>query len=186
AGSELVCSEYRAESWLQRFHSFHGPTGPDVIQMDVALIERPVGDRYINTDLWDLADEQVLEADHKGLLRENGLRVAQVDGIPPAGLQSLLTSESSCANPRRIRMRAGNTRTLLLGPSPPQCRFQIKQALGEPAIVTLEQAQCTLLVVPTKTNDGHVRLQFTPQILHGETTLRPRPDPSGSRWVLEE
>jgi hypothetical protein len=171
----------KSTSWLP----LQGPVGPDVVQMDVALIERPVGDGYLNVDLWEFVDEQALPPERKVVLEDNGFRVGQVGGIPPSGLQTLLLSESSCANPRRIQLHAGNPTTLLIGPARAACCFHMQQA-GESAAVALEQAQCTLVVVPTLTKEGHIRLQFTPQILHGETLLLPCPVPECSRWVLQE
>src|SRR5436305_7184312 len=74
----------RSTSWLERLRPFHGPVGPDVVQMDVALLERPVGDPALNQGLWALADEQVIALEQKGVLEDNGFRVAQVGGITPA------------------------------------------------------------------------------------------------------
>src|SRR5438128_791236 len=76
-GSEPAVSP----SWAQRCQPLHGPSGPDVVQMDVALIERPVGDCYINQDLWAVADEQVVGLEQKVVLEDNGFRVGQVGGI---------------------------------------------------------------------------------------------------------
>jgi hypothetical protein len=162
-----------------------GPTGPDVVHIELALIEQPVGDRYLNQDLWPLADEQVVGLEQKAVLEENGFRVGQVGGIPPPGLQALLTSATSCANPRLWQLHAGKSKTVILGSTRPLCCFQRKQG-GEPRAISLEQAQCTLLVVPTLTEDGRIQLRFTPQILHGETNLLPCPAPDNSGWVLQE
>jgi hypothetical protein len=112
--SEVV----RSTAWLQSFRPTTGPGGTDVIQMDVALLERPVGDRYINQDLWTVADEQVIALDRKAVLADDGLKVGQLGGIPPAGLQALLTSERTCAN-RAARARSGHSYELMLAPARP-------------------------------------------------------------------
>ena len=44
---------------------------------------------------------------------------------------------------------------LLLGGTQAVCRFQVKKD-GEPTTVALEQAQCTLVVVPTLMKDGRI------------------------------
>ena len=54
----------KSTSWL---HPFAAPSGPDVIAMDVSVIERPLGDRYLNDELWSLADEQVIPLERKAL-----------------------------------------------------------------------------------------------------------------------
>ncbi len=170
-------------SWLDSWRPFHGPTGSDVVQMDVAFLERPVGDPIINKELWILADEQAIPLERKAELEENGFRVGQLGGIKPAALQNLLTSERSCINPRRLSLHAGNPTSLVLGAQIPLCRFQIKQ-VGQPTAVSLEQAECSLNVVPSLTNDGCVRLQFTPQVRHGETTHSPWAVDDRSGWIL--
>src|SRR5881409_3401857 len=88
---------------------------PDAVVLYVALVERPVGDRYLNQDLWALADEQVVGIERRAVLEENGFRVAQVGGIIPAGLLGLLSSERSCVNPRCVRLHAGHPTTVPLG-----------------------------------------------------------------------
>lgn len=175
----------RTSTWLERFLTPAGPTGPDTIQMDVALIERPLGDPYINGELWNSADEQVVALESKALIEDNGYRVGQIGGITPAGLQTLLTSEKSCANPRRLRSHAGKPTRLILGPDMPLCRFQIQRD-GGAVQVALEKAQCTLEVTPTLSPDGRTRLRFVPQIMHGETSLLPRPASDRSGWILGE
>src|SRR4051795_2109167 len=92
----------RSTSWLSPFRPAPAVTGADVVHMDVALVERPVGDRYLNQGLWTVADEQVVALDHKAVLEDNGLRIGQFGGITPAGIDSLLRSERNNPNPRRI------------------------------------------------------------------------------------
>lgn len=172
-------------AWLERLRPFQGPDVADVVVMDVALLERPVGDHYLNADLWDLADEQVVPLEQKSLLEENGFRVGQVGGITPPGLQALLTSERSCVNPRRIQTHAGNATTVMLGTTQVRCRYEVRQE-GQVIPVELEQARCTLLVVPTLTRDGRTKLRFTPQVQHGESSLQPCPAADRSGWVIQE
>jgi hypothetical protein len=171
-------------SWMERLHPFRGPTGADVIQMDVALLVRPVGDPYINKELWTYADEQTVPLERKAVLEENGFRVCQVGGLTPAGLQTLLTSEKSCVNPRRLFVRAGNPTQLALGPTMAQCRFRIRQD-GPPVAVSRDQAECLLQVVPSPTNDGRTHLQITPQIRHGETGTTLVAAKDGSGWIMQ-
>jgi hypothetical protein len=173
--------------WLGRLRPFQGPTGPDVVHLQVALLECSVGDRYINEDMWSLADEQqVVDLERKGILEDNGWRVGQLGGITPPRLQELLLSERSCANPRRIEMRAGNAKTLVLGPTLAQVRFQLHSGRAEPMPVCLDQAQCSLVVVPSLTRDGRTRLKLTPQVRHGEPELVFRGGTSLSDVLLQQ
>src|SRR5271155_3986491 len=148
----------QSTSWLNRFMRPAGPTGSDVVQMDVALIERPLGDGYLNRELWAVADEQVVAPESQAILEDNGFRIGQMGGITPTGLQNLLTSEQSCANPRRILCHAGKATRLVLGPALPECSFRVLN-LGEATEVTLDQAECTVEVVPTLSADGRTTLR---------------------------
>ena len=162
-------------SWLGRPRVFQGPSGSDVIQLDVAVLEGPVGNRAFNHDLWGMTDEQGIAPETQTTLEENGLRFGQIGGIAPQELQALLTSERSCVRSRRIQLRSGTPRTLVLGPALPQGRFVLHEK-GRDTPVTLEQAECVLTVVPMLTADGRTRLQFTPEI-------RNHPGASGSKTI---
>jgi hypothetical protein len=154
-------------SWYERTSPLQGPTGSDVVQIDIALLEQSLGDRYVNEDLWPLVDEQFVPLDRKRLLTENGFRVGLVSGITPDGLQAMLTSARSNPNPREKRMRAGNTSSVELGPIVERCRFAINQEKGKTAtVVELKQALCTLEVCPSLAEDGRTRLRFVPRIVH--------------------
>jgi hypothetical protein len=157
-------------AWLGRPPLAQTPTEDNLVVMHVALIEVPVGDRFINEELWKHVDEQVIALQHRPTVDENGLRIAQVGGI----------------NPHRLLLHAGDTQVLQLGPEQPECQFELHQN-GRDTHVSLEKAQCQLSVKPTLTRDGRTRLQFTPRIEHGDPIQRPRPtrDPSGvAAWVL--
>lgn len=184
AGMLLGCvsgEPVRSVSWLDRLRASRGPLAQDVVQMDVALIERPIGDPYLDRDLWTFADEQAIGLEHKALLEDNGFRIAQVGGIPPTGFQDLLTSERSCINPMRFQLHAGGSKPVSLGPPLPTCRFELRQD-GRKTPTVLDRAECLLVVAPTLTSDGRTRLHFTPTIRHGENLLIPRPAADHSGW----
>jgi hypothetical protein len=174
----------RATAWLDRLRQLGHPSGPDVIQMHVALLERPVGDPYINGGLWTTSDEQVVALERRATLEDNGFRVGQIGGIPPAEFFALLTSERSCVNPRGIQLHSGKATSVVLGPPLAACRFIVQQD-GRPAPVSLDQAQCSLEVLPTLVADGRTRLQFTPIVQHGATRLQPAPAADHSGWTLQ-
>lgn len=174
----------RSTSWLNPFRPATSLAGADLVQMDVALIERPVGDRYINRDLWALADEGGITWNRIAALDDNGVQIGQVGGIIPPGLQTLLTSERSCVNPRRITLRSGHAYDLMLGPPHRQLHFQTEKD-GEAALVAFDQAQCVLVVTPTLTSDGRTLLRCTPQVRHGQVQHVPRPAADLSGWVLQ-
>jgi hypothetical protein len=167
---------------------FSGPTGADVVQIDVALLEAPVGNAYLNHGLWQSADEQLVPLERKNVLRDNGFRVGAVGGLPPAELLALLTSPRSCPDPRRIRTRAENPLLIPVSPPRPTCAFRTRNG-SQSKEVSLSEARCFLEVVPSLVREGQVRLRFTPLIKHGKPTRAPRPrkEPSGTlRWQWSE
>src|SRR5947209_20464815 len=73
-------------SWMHR-RLFQGPTGPDVVQMRIAVIECPLAQSecaYINGELWQLADESLIEEDRRQAMNESGLRIGKLGAQPPA------------------------------------------------------------------------------------------------------
>jgi hypothetical protein len=161
-------------------------TGEDVVQLDIYLVERPAGDHCIDREIWELTDEQVL-GERKPLLEENGFRAGVLGDSPPDGLRTLLQSERSCANPRRLRLRVGKPATLVLGPASAQLQFSLRQE-GRTADVDFEQAQCVLEATTVVADDGRMALHFTPMVRHGQLAATPRPvqNPSGTlRWEVQ-
>lgn len=172
-----------------------GVTGDDVIYLDVAVIERTLGDAFLNSELWTEADEEVIHVEgesgvcleRKTALEKNGLRVGQVGGLLPSKLHDLLTSERSCQT-RRIQLHAGHETILSCGPPWPNCRFRILHD-GRSATAEMEKAQCELEVVPTLADEGHIHLRFTPHLKHGEmkTAFIPVRDADGQfHWGRAE
>lgn len=165
---------------------FGAGTATDVVRIDVAVIERPAGDRYLNHALWDMADEQAVDLERKTALDDNGFRVGLIGGMVPAGLLAMLTSDKSCADPHRLQLRAGHPTPVVLGGERARCCFALHQ--GERATpVEFANAVCQFEIVPSLADAGRVTLRFTPQIKHGAQSREPKAvrDASGERrWDM--
>ena len=70
---------------------------PDHALIEVALIERPLGDDYINETIWERTDEILADSERRAALEANGLRVGQIVGTLPGGFQQLLLSKRCCS-----------------------------------------------------------------------------------------
>jgi hypothetical protein len=165
---------------------FHSLAGDDVVQFDIYVVERPIADPCINREIWELADEQVVQ-ERKQILEENGFRACVLGDSPPDNLRALLHSERSCANPRRLLFHASKPTQVVLGPVLPRLAVPLYQQNGKTAI-DLDLAQCMLQVAARLTEDGKIVLQFAPQIRHGQPEALPHPvqDPSGElRWDVQ-
>ncbi|GIW78912.1 MAG: hypothetical protein KatS3mg105_0719 [Gemmatales bacterium] len=181
----LTNKSAQPKNWLNRFGPFRGPTGPDVVVIDAALLQCTIGDHYINRELWTQTDEQVVEPEKRAMLDENGLRVGQVGGITPPKLLEMLTSERTCVNPRRIMIRAGHSTRFRLGPTLEQCRFVVK-ANDKEREIDVARADCSLVITATLTPTGETRLRFTPEVQHGDSQLLPAPADDRSGWELKQ
>jgi hypothetical protein len=175
----------RSTSWLERLRGNSGPTGPDVVQMEVDLIERPINDPYLNHGLWKLADEQNIDLERKAVLQDNGFQIGQISGLIPPPLLALLRSERSCANPRLVLFHAGDPRNVVLGPTLPSCSFRLILNSQEEE-VQLDQALCALVVTATLVEDGRIRLSFVPQVKHGQSMNVFRPTPNGQDFMMQQ
>ena len=137
-------------SWLPRRHPFQGPTGPDVVEMRVALLEVRPGEadwKYVNEELWQLADESLIDEDHRLAMDESGFRVAKVGAQPPARLLAMLTSRRSNPTPRDLTFRTADPNTLSAGPTLPHCRFRVT---GDSEPLELDQVDCKLVVAASR------------------------------------
>jgi hypothetical protein len=168
---------------MKNLSAFSGPAGPDVVQIDWALLERPIGDRFLNQDLWSLANEQVVPFERRDVLEDGGLRIAQLGGLLPAEFQEILSLDRSNPNPRRRVVRAGDAVTLPLGPARLQCRVS---GTGESKPDTFTNAQFSVVVTPTLTKDGQTCLHFVPQLQHGQSKPGFKPAKDGSGWTLRD
>jgi hypothetical protein len=150
------------------------------ILLDVALIERPVGDSFLNQELWDLGNEQGIALEVKPILEENGLRVGQIGGLLPPRLQALLRSPRTCPNPRRLRAEPDQPAPVQIGLPRSILAFEIHETAQSRAL-ELSDAVCYFEVTPTLDGDESVRLRFTPRIRHGKSRIEPRVarDPDG-------
>lgn len=172
-------------SFLRRGRPLQGPEGRDVVQIDMALLERPIDDAFLSQEFWQSVDEQIVNLERKGVLEENGFRIGQMGGIPPARLQSLLRAEQGSANSsQRYMMRSGHPMDAPLGPVIANCRFQLATESGLQS-VHLTQATALLQIEPSPLASGNVRLKFTPRFIHGDHRLTPKAVEDGSGFLLQ-
>jgi hypothetical protein len=177
-------ADVRPTGWLERLYGPQTPLGPDAVLIDMMVIEQRLGDKFLNGEVWDATDCQVVGLEQQGLLADNGLRVGQVIGMVPGKLQNMLTSERYCVRKRRQIMAAGQTTVLDVGPALPVFNCRVRTDTGATDVI-LEQGQATLMIEPSLTNDGRTRLKFTPQVLYGTIMPDYRTAPDRSGWLLE-
>lgn len=175
-------------SFLKRFQE--KAISPDHALIEVALLERHVGDEYINKLIWDHADELFVNLDNRvnldrhAELNENGFRAGQLVGTLPADFQSLLLSKRYCSNPQAMIFPAGKSVPIYLGAVLPQSSYEFVQGKARTA-VSLDQARYGLSVKAKFTSDGRTTLTFTPKVEHGAPTLPFEAIPERSGWQMK-
>lgn len=162
-------------------------TPGQVVVLDVALVERPRGDHFLTTELWELGNEQGVDLESKPILEENGLRVGQIGGVLPARLLALVNSPRSCADPRRMRGDFDQPAPVQVGLLRQRLTFHAHED-GAGRSVAVEDARCLFEVIPSAEGERRLRLRFTPRVRHGKARVERRveKDPDGPlRWSVE-
>jgi hypothetical protein len=167
--------------WMARFQK--QTISPDHALIEVALLERPLRDEYINQKIWEQVDELIVDFTRGGMLNENGFRLGQLVGPTPEDFQKLLLSKRSCANPQAMIFPAGKTTTIYLSQEMPQSTYEIVEG-GLRTPVTLDQARYCLDVTAQFTSDGRTKLKFVPKVENGEMVLPFEAAPERSTWEL--
>jgi hypothetical protein len=168
-------------SYMKKFDK--GNFSPNHALIEVALIERPLADDYINNKIWERADELLADSDRRRALDSNGLRVGQLIGTMPGEFQQLLLSKQFCSNPRAMIFPAGQSRPIYLGAILPQSTFEYV-AGNTRSEVAIDQARYVLDVSAAFDTQGRTKLTFTPKVETGEQVLPFVADPLNSGWRI--
>ena len=175
-----------ARSSAQQATAFKLPTltAPrDSVEVEIVFVDRPVSDPLLGKTLWREIDQVgTLSAEQRATIREAGLLVGHVGSSPPDALQSLLnlTDEDQErqrreANgipkiaARRVALPAG-TDTEILSNEPVALRSVTLNA-GKP--LELTNVRGLLRLKAERSQDGWARLDFMPELHHGQTGTRP-------------
>jgi hypothetical protein len=169
-------------SFLNRFRD--QAFTPDHALIEVALLERPIGDDYINQDIWKSTDEILGDLERRKALEENGLRIGQLVGAPPDEFQQLLLSKRCCINPHALIFPAGKTTPIWLGQTTPVAFFDFVQGKSRKEL-TFDQARFGLDVDARFDKEGKTILTFTPKVEHGEQLFPFKAAPERSAWELQ-
>lgn len=157
------------------------------VYLESVVLERPLGDRFLDHDLWNTA-VPVGSQEARTLLAENGLRAAVLSGSLPPQFQKLLDSETEAIGGRGLTFAMRKDEVLPTSGPSERCEFGLLADLaGARAPVALKQARCGVLVRPEVAADGRVKVYCEPQIQHGERRDLFRPSADGTGFVrLEE
>lgn len=165
---------------------------PDSIQLEVFFLERPADDHLISTTVWKEVDQiGAVPAETREILSSNGFRVGQVSSNLPQSVQKLLgmsaeipASESEYARPimgRHQFLAPGVETEIPTGIQHEKCEFQVRDGSRSKKL-EFEQVSCVLRMKAQRLQDGWVRVDFQPEIHHGDKQMRPTPSNDG--WTF--
>jgi len=164
----------------------------DAVQLQIVFVERPSDDPLVSQLIWqDIDQVGAVPPAKRQVLQDNGLRVGQVGAHPPASVQKLLGLTEELVDPtatdqnfmrgRRLGLRSAQETEVHTIEALQEYTIQY-QINGQEEIVDYKQSRPIFKIKPVRVQDGWVRLEFTPEIHHGEGRMRPTPTNAG--WEL--
>jgi hypothetical protein len=156
---------------------------PDSVELEIFFVRSAPDDPQANDALWTEVDEQVLPADLRRALAENGFRVGVIGAQMPAAMQRMLdlegrapTADEEClvnvdqdarVCRRRLQVRSGRRSEIVASAVYDELPMLLRE--GEHVTGrTLEKAQGVLSVKTFPGADGRVRLELAPELHYGE------------------
>ena len=155
----------------------------DSIELDIVFVDRPASDPLLGKMLWREIDQVgTLSAEQRATIREAGLLVGHVGSSPPDALQSLLNltdqepeRQRREANgipstaARRIALPAGTDTEVWSNEAVPLRMTSLPSGKQ----MELSDVRGLLRLRAERSQDGWARLDFTPELHHGQTSTRP-------------
>jgi hypothetical protein len=163
------------------------PVAPtEGIYLESVLLERPIGDPFLDRDLWN-ATIPVGSQETRVLLSENGLRAGVLAGSLPQRFQTLLESDTEALNGRGLTFAMRKDEVLPTAGPHAKCEFRVLTDLaGQRTPVALTNVNAGLLVRPEAAKENRVRIVCEPRIQHGQRREWLRPTADGTDWVKVE
>ena len=159
---------------------------PEALLVASVLLERPIGDPFLDRELWD-AVLPVGEPETRALLAENGLRAGVLSGTVPQRFQDLLESDTETVGAHERSFNSRKETVIPTAEPPDPCRFHVLADLaGKPKAVELKGARCGFRIKPQVVEGGRVKVVCEPQIQHGQRRDRFRPTEDGTAFARIE
>lgn len=164
----------------------------DAIQLEVLFVERPADDPLVGQLLWREVDQiAAIPPETRELLRQNGFRVGHVGSNLPPTVQKLLglAGEIESADGANAKPLVGNRKILppgvdtevQTGDERESCQLKIVHE-DRVKLQEYQHARSLLRMKSVRLQDGWVRVDFQPEIHHGENRVRHTPTDEG--WAF--
>jgi hypothetical protein len=163
---------------------------PEAIPLDIYWARFAWGDADMNDHLWQSVQEDRIPVEVRRRLTANGLRAGVISGSPPESLVRLLAGENAIANPHpddvpsaASLLEAPRVSRHLAHFDPGKVKQEHASDLleqttmlvardGELSGRTYQQAQASYAMVAAKTTANKVRVELTPEVIHGQPRMK--------------
>lgn len=176
-------------SWLTRVRGWAGvPSTGEGLFVETALVDQPAPDPFLTRELWDSAvTTNPLTAEQTALLELNGLRVRVTTGIPPARLQTLLTTDGATLSPMARSLRLGQPKVVPVNGPVERLAFAVRRDLKADATpLDADDVECGLSLTARIETDGRIALRCEPQVQSGDRQQFLKPTADGSGFSRQE
>ena len=167
--------------------SFAPVVPADGLVVEKILLERPLGDSFLDRELWE-AVQPVGTPETRALLSENGIRVGLLTGILPPQFQTMVATKADVSGTPEL-MTFNNRKEAVIPTAGPieSCNFDLLGDLaGRSTSVSLKNVRCGVMVRPQAAGEGRVKLWCEPQLQHGSREQRYRPSEDGTQFTTFE
>lgn len=191
------CSLFPTEDAVSKAESRRPSLPPiraaqNAIQLEVLFVERPADDPLLGPLLWREVDQiTAIPAETRELLQQNGFRVGHVGSSLPPTVQTLLgivgkddVGTNANAKPlvgSRKSLPPGMDTEVQTGEERDACQVRIVQG-DQVKLQDYQFARSLFRLKSARLQDGWVRIDFQPEIHHGENRVRHTPTDEG--WAF--
>jgi hypothetical protein len=186
------CLPFRGERTARQIIQSVNPFGlaptaaRDKIVVRSVLLERPTGDPYLATELWETTLKP-LPPETAALLAENGLRVGTFPSNAPAELLERINAGDGTVRPHESTANLGEAKVLPVNGPVPHARFQIFDDIGAaPKSIEFENGQFGFAMTGMAADGGKLKLAFEPKAQHGQRQGWFRPTLDGTGFARHE
>lgn len=193
----LGCSLFPVGDAVEKVESRRSTLPPiqaarEAIQLEVLFIERPADDPLVGQLLWREVDQiAAIPPETRELLHQNGFRVGQVGSSLPPTVQKLLglVGEAASADGGEAKPLVGNRKILppgvdtevQTGEEHESCQLKIVHD-DRVKLHEYQHARSLFRMKSMRLQDGWVKIDFQPEIHHGEHRVRHTPTDEG--WAF--
>ena len=142
---------------------------PKYCKLNSAIIARPVGDKVVDSSIWNVADEQLIPIEARQSLEANGLRIGVITG----GLPADVTEAFKPSPPQKetqwvhIALPVGERSPIVVGAKAESVTLLLNHR-GKIDGRDYQDAEGRLVVTPGHSGSKAVSIRIVPEIHHGD------------------